>query len=221
MSYKLTILEITPVTHDVHQFKLEKPNGYTFEPGQATEVSINLNGWVDEKRPFTFTCLPEDDHLEFVIKSYPSHHGVTEQLAKIRPGDQLILDDPWGAISYEEKGVFIAGGAGITPFISIFRMLESQGKVKGNKLFFANKTSKDVIMEAYFRGILGDDFLSILDQEEKEGHEHGRIDKEFLQKHVKDFSQHFYLCGPDPMVQALKKDLEELGAKTDEVVFEK
>ncbi|MDX5340708.1 MAG: FAD-binding oxidoreductase [Cyclobacteriaceae bacterium] len=221
MSYKLTILEITPVTHDVNKYKLEKPSGYSFEPGQATEVSINLSGWVDEKRPFTFTSLPKDDHLEFVIKSYESHHGVTDQLSKIRPGDQLILDDPWGAISYQGEGVFLAGGAGITPFISIFRMLESQGKVKGNKLIFANKTSKDVILESYFRGILGDNFVSILDEEEKEGHEHGRIDKEFLKKHVKDFSQHFYLCGPDPMVKALKKDLEELGAKTDEVIFEK
>ena len=221
MSYKTNILEISSLTHDVKKYKLEKPQGYSFEPGQATEVSINLEGWVDEKRPFTFTSLPEDKHLEFVIKSYPSHHGVTERISEVRPGDQLILDDPWGAISYQGKGIFIAGGAGITPFISIFRMLESQGKVKGNQLFFANKTSKDVILESYFRGLLGENFVSILDQEEKEGHEHGRIDKEFLKNHVKDFSQHFYLCGPDPMVKSLKETLEELGAKTDEVVFEK
>lgn len=221
MSYKSTILEISPVTHDVRRYRLEKPEGYEFEPGQATEVAINLGGWVDEKRPFTFTSLPQDDHLEFVIKSYPTHKGVTHELDKLRPGDQLILGEPWGAISFQGNGVFIAGGAGITPFISIFRMLESQGKVKGNQLFFANKTSKDVIMEAFFRGILGEDFVSILDHEDKDGHEYGRIDKDFLQEHISDFTQHFYLCGPGPMVKALKESLEDLGAKTDEVVFEK
>ena len=200
MSKTVEILEITPVTHDVRAYKVEKPAGYTFHPGQATEVAINLSDWVDQKRPFTFTSLPEDSYLEFVIKSYPEKHGVTDQLSSVRPGDQLILDEPWGAIEYKGPGVFIAGGAGITPFISIFRMLESERRVRGNQLFFANKTSKDVIKEAYFRGILGDDFVSILDQEEKTGHEHGRIDKSFLQGHVRDFTQNFYLCGPDPMV---------------------
>jgi ferredoxin-NADP reductase len=221
MTYKSNIIEISAVTHDVKKYVLEKPKGYKFEPGQATEVAINLEGWVDEKRPFTFTSLPHEDHLEFVIKSYSDHEGVTDRLSKVRPGDQLILDDPWGAISFKGPGVFLAGGAGITPFISIFRMLESQEKVKGNQLFFANKTSKDVIMESYFRGILGEDFVSILDQENKEGHEYGRIDKDFLRKHVRDFSQHFYLCGPNPMVQSLKEILGELGAKSDEVIFEK
>jgi ferredoxin-NADP reductase len=49
----------------------------------------------------------------------------------------------------------------------------------------------------------------------------GRIDRAFLKRHVSDFSQHFYVCGPDRMVADLKATLKDLGAEPDAVVFEK
>jgi ferredoxin-NADP reductase len=48
-----------------------------------------------------------------------------------------------------------------------------------------------------------------------------RIDKAFLERHVRDFGQHFYVCGPDRMVADLKATLKELGAEPDALVFEK
>ena len=62
------IKSIQHITHDVLQIVTEKPNSYDFISGQATEISINQNGWKNEKRPFTFTCLPNKDYLEFAIK---------------------------------------------------------------------------------------------------------------------------------------------------------
>jgi ferredoxin-NADP reductase len=126
MTHTLKIKKITQITHDVKSYQLEKPADYSFVPGQATEVSIQKEGWTEEKRPFTFTSLPEDDFLEFIIKSYPDHNGVTEQMDQLEEGDQLIIDDPWGAIQYKGPGVFIAGGAGVTPFIAIFRDLHQK-----------------------------------------------------------------------------------------------
>jgi ferredoxin-NADP reductase len=221
MKHTVKITHIRPVTHNVQEYKIEKPEGYTFIPGQATDVAINQDKWKDEKRPFTFTSLPEDDYLEFVIKSYSDHDGVTNRFSKLEEGDELNLEDAWGAIEYKGKGVFIAGGAGVTPFIGIFKSLEAQGKVHGNSLIFANKTGKDVILEAYFRDLLGENFISILEKEQLSGHDQGRIDKEYLKKNIHDFSQHFYICGPDKMVQAISESLEELGAKTDGIIFEK
>lgn len=121
MSAKVRIKAAEYVTHNVRRFDVDKPSGFTFEPGQATEVSIDKDGWRDEKRSFTFTALPEWDDLQFTIKIYPDHHGVTEQLGKLEVGDALILDEPWGTIQYKGPGTFIAGGAGITPFIAILR----------------------------------------------------------------------------------------------------
>jgi ferredoxin-NADP reductase len=221
MSNTVKILDIQPLTQDVKQFKVEKPKGYSFIPGQATEVAINKSDWKEEKRPFTFTCLPTDDHLEFVIKSYHDHDGVTNQIDQLKVGDELLIDDSWGAIQYKGKGVFIAGGAGITPFIAIFKDLKEKGELKGNSLFFANKKKKDVILESFFRENLGKYFISTLDEEEAEGHETGRVDEDFLKSHVQDFSQHFYVCGPDPMVKAISSALKKLGAEPDEIVFEK
>lgn len=221
MTHILKILEIQPLTHDVKQYKVEKPKGYFFIPGQATEVAINEEKWKNKFRPFTFTSLPDESHLEFVIKSYSDHDGVTNRLDQLKAGDELILNDAWGAIHYKGKGVFIAGGAGITPFIGIFKSLEEKGELIGNTLIFANKTAEDVIMESYFRKALGHNFISILEKEQAGGHQKGRIDKGFIQANVQDFSQEFYVCGPDQMVKDISKTLEELGAKPEGITFEK
>src|SRR3954465_14751083 len=89
--HTVKIFSIESVTHDVHQLRFEKPAGYSFNSGQATEVAIKKPGFEGERRPFTFTCLPEDPYLEFTIKSYENHHGVTEQIGKLKPGDELII----------------------------------------------------------------------------------------------------------------------------------
>src|SRR5690349_11905197 len=102
------ILKVEPVTHNVRRFTLERPEGLTFVPGQAADISINTPEMKDEKRPFTFTGLAEWDHLEFTIKIYTDHNGVTNHLGKLKAGDQLIIHDVFGAIRYYGEGVFIA-----------------------------------------------------------------------------------------------------------------
>src|SRR6476469_9294370 len=148
--HTVKIIGIQQVTHDVKCFQVEKPAGYTFVPGQATEVSINKPGWEEEKRPFTFTALEEDPFLEFTIKIYSDHNGVTNELGKLIVDDELIIRDVWGAIEYIEPGYFIAGGAGITPFRAIPRKLYKYIKLEDNILFSSNGTSKHIILEDEF-----------------------------------------------------------------------
>ncbi len=132
------ILKIENVTHTVKRFTLTKPENYIFTPGQATDIVINLPEWKNERRSFTFTCLNDWDHLEFTIKIYDDHEGVTHKLGTLHVNDELILHDVWGAIEYKGEGVFIAGGAGVTPFIAIFRQLYKDKKIGNNKLLFSN-----------------------------------------------------------------------------------
>src|SRR5919106_6867401 len=101
MPHTVQILKVEPVTHDVRRFTLRKPDGYRFEPGQATLVSVNRAGWEKKKRPFTFTSLNEWPDLELTTKIYPDHQGVTEQLGKLEAGDGLLIEDPWGTIQYK------------------------------------------------------------------------------------------------------------------------
>ncbi|MFW6143401.1 MAG: FAD-binding oxidoreductase [Patescibacteria group bacterium] len=221
MENAVQILMTEFVTHDVKRFILEKPEDLQFTPGQATEISINKPEWEDKQRPFTFTCRNKDKVLEFTIKSYPEHNGVTEKLHQLVPGDELIIRDPFGTINYQDTGTFIAGGAGITPFIAILRDLRDKGKLQSNKLFFSNKKSKDVILEKEFREMFPKENLVLtLTKEDTCGYDNRYIDKNFLEKEIEDFSQNFYVCGPPAMVRDMKKYLNELGASTESVVFE-
>jgi ferredoxin-NADP reductase len=204
------ILSIGLVTHDVLQIFTEKPQQLDFNPGQATEISINKDGWHNEKRPFTFTSLPDDDYLQFTIKTYPSHKGVTNELLQLKKNDELILHDVFGAIAYKSEGVFIAGGAGVTPFISIFRYLRSKNNIGDNKLIFANKTRDDIILKYEFNFSLGKNFINILSDEEEKGYAHGYITEKFLKTHITDFSKNIYVCGPPPMMDAVEKMLSGL-----------
>lgn len=219
-SHIVKILSVDSVTHDVKRFRVQKPEGYTFTPGQATEVAINRPELKEEKRPFTFTGLNEDSFLEFTIKVYDSHNGVTKELGKLKAGDELIIHDVWGAIKYKGEGVFLAGGAGVTPFIAIFRALDTENKIGDNKLIFTNKTEKDIILKNEFDEMLGNNFINTITDETTDKYENGFIDEDFLKKKIKDFSQHFYVCGPPGFVKAMKNALTELGAEPDEVVFE-
>jgi propane monooxygenase reductase component len=222
MTQSVAILGIHPVTHNVRRYKLEKPAGFSFEPGQATEVSIDKDGWRDRKSPFTFTALAEWDHLEFTIKSYFDHDGVTNALWSLVPGDRLLLRDVWGTITYSGPGTFIAGGAGVTPFIAILRRLAADGTIAGNRLIASHRTEQDVILRSEFESMEGLDILwTLTDDPAAEGVLHERIDEAFLRRHVPDFSQNFYLCGPDPMVKNLRAALEALGAKAEALTWEK
>jgi len=221
MSHTVTITDIKKITHDVNQYTFEKPEGYEFEPGQATEVAIDKDGWRDEKRPFTFTSLNEDPQLQFTIKIYPEHDGVTEQIGKLEEGDAFIIDDSWGTIQYKGPGVFLAGGAGVTPFIAIFRDLYKRNEINGNRLIFSNKTEKDIILEDEFREILGDNFLNTLtDVEDSNEYLTEFIDKGFIEEHIDDFGQNFYVCGPPKFVTDISSYLQEMGADTEGIVFE-
>lgn len=207
------IIGIEPVTHNVKHFKIEKPQGYQFIPGQATEVAINKPEWSDQKRPFTFTSLNDWDYLEFTIKIYSDHDGVTNQLGQLRPGDELLIHDVWGAIQYKGEGVFLAGGAGVTPFIAIFRQLQKEKALGNNKLIFSNRTHRDIILKDEFTAMLGENFINTLTQENFPGYDYHRLDEEYLEQKVNDFSQQFYICGPDAMIKELQTILQKLGAE--------
>ena len=216
----IKIEAVDHVTHDVLRFKTEKPINYNFTPGQATRVAINKEGWEKKKRPFTFTNLPDDNQLEFTIKTYPPHEGVTNELLTLKPGDELIIGDAWGTISYKGEGVFIAGGAGVTPFISIFRYLHAKNELGNSKLLFANKTAADIIHNDEFKDMLGQNFINILSQEDVEGFEHGLITKDFLKKHGINDYEYVYLCGPKPMMESIEEQLLKLNVKKEVIVKE-
>jgi ferredoxin-NADP reductase len=211
---------IDKITHDVLKIVTEKPSTYNFTPGQATDISINKKDWKDKKNPFTFTSLPEDNYLEFTIKTYPSHDGMTNELLELKANDEFIIHEVYGAINYQGEGVFIAGGAGVTPFISIFRDLESKEKIGNNTLIFANKTKKDIILEDEFKQLLNSNFVNVLSDEKAEGYENGYITKDIIEENSGGMNKLFYLCGPPPMMEAIEKQLADLHVAEKSIIKE-
>ena len=211
--YIVTVIEVIPRTHNVKTFRVTKPDGFEFTPGQATDLSLNREGWKENKHPFTYTCLPDDDYLEFTIKLYTNPQGLTYQLNTVKPGDEFEISSAWGAIEYKGEGVFIAGGAGVTPFISIFRHLKKENKIGTNALIFSNKTEEDIILKDEFEAMLGKNFINVITDQPGTRFYNKRIDKTFLENHVKDFSQHFYVCGPEEFTNNILDALKELGCK--------
>ncbi len=220
-SHIVKIAESFYVTHDVKCFIVEKPPNYNFISGQGTEVSINTPEWKNQMRPFTFTSLREQNQLEFMIKIYRDHNGVTNMLGKTNADAELILHDVFGAIQYKGKGVFIAGGSGITPFISIFRDLYKKKELHGNKLIYSNKTALDVILDSELKKMLKEDYIKLYTRQNVIGFVGKRIDRNYLIENIVDFNQYFYVCGTSDFVKSVTGYLLDLGVVADSLVIEK
>jgi len=221
MKHRTTILMTEFVTHDVKRFIIKRPEVFSFTPGQGIELVIDQEKWRDEEgRPFTPTSLATDEVLEFIIKRYPDHKGVTDKLHTLKAGDHLLMSDPFGTISYNGTGVFIAGGSGITPFLAIFRQLVAEGAMAEQALVFSNKTQADIICEKELRHYFGTRCHLICTREKADGYEHRRVDREYLLKILGDTKQYAYICGPDKFVEAVNAIVKELGFSAERIVYE-
>lgn len=200
------------ITHNVKRFVLEKPAGFTYNPGQSASISINKPGWEDQIRPFTFTSLQHWDYLEFIIKIYDDHQGVTFQMGTLNAGDSLLLHNIYGTIQYKGPGIFIAGGTGITPFIAIFRALFETGNLRDLALLYSNKTTDDIILHDELTKMLGPAYKNIFTQEGVIGFRERRIDRKFLIETIGDFHGRFYVCGPKVFTEEICEALVSLGA---------
>lgn len=222
MTYRLTLKSISPVTHDTNHLVFDRPEGFSFTPGQATDLALDQDGWREEQRPFTFVNLPDTDTLEFVIKSYPDHDGVTERIGRLSPGDTVLIEEPWGAIEDKGPGVFIAGGAGITPFVAILRdRMAENGTLEGSKLIFSNKTEDDIILRRTFERMDGLDTVFTVTDDPQAKVSKEKIDRAFLEKHIGDPNEgHYYVCGPDKMIEDVMAALMDIGVAESRIVVE-
>lgn len=219
MTHRIALQNVVQLTHDTRQFIFSRPPEFRFSPGQATDLSLDVEHWRDEKRPFTFTGDPDANVLAFVIKSYPDHDGVTARLADLAPGDHVLIDDPWGAITDRGPGVFLAAGAGITPFIAILSARARAKTLAGCSLHFANRTEADAILRPYW------DSLDALDTEylfeEPTGDASARMmDADYLDKAITDWDQRFYVCGPPKFEEQAIAHLTSRGVPERKIVVE-
>lgn len=87
-------------------------------------------------------------------------------------------------------------------------------------LVFFNKTERDIILRSEFEGLDGLKCPFTVTDQPGSPLAQGMIDEAFLQRHVGDFEQKFYVCGPPKMVEDISRHLEGLGADADGIVLD-
>lgn len=215
----LKIIKTSWLTHNVKQFVVEKPKDFIYKPGHSTYLSINQPGWEDKRRPFTFTSLNAWPHLEFIVKIYDEHNGVTKHMGTLNAGDEFIMHEVFGSIDYKGPGIFLAGGTGITPFIAIFRALYYSGNMRKIALIYSNQKRSDVILGEELFQMLGPAYLNVFTREGVIGFKERKIDKKFLIETIGRFNRRFYVCGPKSFTDEITEALISLGAKPDSIVI--
>ena len=78
----------------------------------------------------------------------------------------------------------------------------------------------DIILKEEFETLLGDNFINVLSEEKAEGYEYGRINEALLKKHVTDHAAKIYICGPEPMMDAVENQLSAIGISAESIVKE-
>lgn len=214
MNHKVKILHKAKLNHDVVQLRLERPHGYVFTPGQAIELSLETPEKMGPA-PFTFTGLNRTPDLELTIKIYEEHHGLTAAISKLEVGDNVLITDPWNSFSNKGPGVFIAGGAGITPFIAMLRQMHADGSVADSTLIFSNKTASDIFLHDELKNILKERYIDILTREHNGAA--NRISEHLIRKHLNGRGQPIYACGPPGFIETVQDLLIKVGAAEESV----
>lgn len=223
------VIKIIQETPDVKTFRITRPLNFDFIPGQYCLLSfLDKPEFFDENRPFTFTTSPtQKDFIEFTIKQMGDF---TQALFKLKIGAKLQIDGPKGeSLNFDEtikdNVVFIAGGSGITPCIAALRYVVARKLPNKIILLFSNKTVKDIIykkqLETLNKGTIK--IVNIITDEIPQGWngETRRIDRAMIEKYVPNPKIWlWYVCGPPPMVVAIKIILQELNIPKEKLRIE-
>ena len=221
-----------PVTHDIRHLVLGlvEPKIVTYFPGQYVDITIPDT---DHIRSFSMAnpSSKESGQLEFIIKVYPdglfSHFLDT----KLAVGDRLDLTGPFGVFMLRDADsdlVFVGGGAGMAPILSVLRSLAERGSTRKATYYYGARRRHDLCFEKELHA-LGEAIpnftyvpaLSEPDDDEDWDGEVGLI-TDVVKKHETDLTEsHAYVCGPPPMVEAAMEVLSALGADEKHIYYDK
>lgn len=188
-------------------------NMLKFKPGQFAFVEIQGKEW-SEPHPFTISSAPNEDRLRFTMKVLGDWtRKVREEL---RPGGEVIVRGPYGRFDASKTGcrrqVWIAGGIGLTPFLSKLRAMEDDDD-REIHFAYAARNKEEAIFLGELEAIAATrDNITLYPLFSDEG-DFARIDvaKERLPGGLTDYE--YFICGPKPMVEGLMKDLKTEGVK--------
>ncbi|HET6604214.1 MAG TPA: ferric reductase-like transmembrane domain-containing protein [Xanthomonadaceae bacterium] len=203
-------LEIEPVGHA----------GLRFAPGQFAWLSLRASPFALREHPFSIASSPlRTDALEFTIKELGDF---TRTIGTIRPGEPAWIDGPFGAFTTDRHPrapglVFIAGGVGVAPIMSMLRTFAARGERRPLRLFYGNRRWERVVFREELAELaqrLDLALVHILGEPPADwAGESGLLTRGLLDRHLPDARAEleYFVCGPDPMIRVAERSLVELG----------
>lgn len=232
------VVRVVPENHDTNSLYLEGSDDAFLgrKAGQFASLRImRPEGW-SEPHPFTISCAPEDPVLRFTIKKIGRF---TSEIPGLAAGAPVKCMGPLGTfcrgIETRPSIVMLAGGVGITPFLSVLRHFMNIRAAHQVKLFWSNKTIDDVFCAEEIKEMsrtLNCKVIHNLSRDEDVNrhsqdifphvvYEPGRLGAEVLARHGAGTQDAFFLCGPPPMMDTVLKELASLGVDPEAVEREK
>ncbi len=212
-------------------FHFEKPPGFEFKPGQAMDVVLGTDtasSQPEVRHTFSIVSAPFEKDLRIATRMRDSAFKNT--LGTLPIGAQLTLDGPFGSLGLhrnpERAGIFIAGGIGITPFMSILRQAASSQAPQDLLLLYSNHRPEDAAFLDDLQQLetLNPRFhmtatMTQMGRSTQPWTRHtGPIDSGFVQRAAAGLpSPIFYIAGPPGMVEAMRQVLAGAGIDEDDV----
>ena len=231
-----SVSSVNPVTGNIWEIEMIPPKGSTlfrYLPGQFLFLTfLRGRGLPVEEHPFTISSSPsERDHIAVAVKE---SGDFTLSIGRTKPGDRAAILAPYGRFSYllhreRKRLVFIAGGIGVTPLLSMLRYMAHLKTGKDTTLFYANRTEADIAFREELEAIAGSSSLPRLNLVHilsKPGEawkgERGRVNCSLMKKHLGSLDETgFYICGPPPMMDSIAAELLLNGVAGSDVHMEK
>ncbi len=216
------ILTINPEITDTFSIRLKpKSKKYvpTFRPGQFYHMKNPDYSKPNQTRQFSIVTTPKTrDYLEFYIKPYGPW---TKALFEKKPGESIWLFGPMGEFTLKLKAnnpVFIAGGIGITPILSIIQSLHEKKSTEQVTLIYANKSSQSTLRKKHIQSLFQTNpawklvfLVSQSDQFIPRDEHHGRITQELLNKEINiKTTSLFFVCGSKRFTENITVLLQNL-----------
>ena len=213
-------------------FRFERPNGFEFKPGQAIDLALSLQtdtpGGQGARHAFSIVSAPFEDEL--VIATRMRDSAFKRALEVLPIGSQVTIDGPFGSFGLHNArrraAVFIAGGIGVTPFVSMLRQATRDRLQQRIVLLYANRRPED----AAFLGELQEleeqnpNFRLVATMTKMNGSRRrwsgptGAITGALIESIVGDLPELvFYVVGPPGMVEAVRQTLNDAGVNDDDV----